>query len=112
MKIDFIKKGGPYGDATSSYEVTFPKGTTLREFIIYITDTYSIEHGEWGSFSLSNTGYFGNIFADYKRGAIRKITDKWKSLKIDSFLDSKLTKVIANGGWSNMDYHLYTEDVE
>ena len=36
-KFNFKKCGGPYGDQTWSYNVTFPKGATLRDLMTFIS---------------------------------------------------------------------------
>lgn len=105
MKIDFKTTGGPYGDATSNYEIIFPKGTTVREFVKYIVDDYSVKHGEWGDIHLGSV--LGEKLISYSRGKLTGV-----GLNFDKYIDRKITKIRANGGWSCMYYFLLLEEEE
>lgn len=111
--IQFKNTGGPYGDATSAYEVLVPTGTTVREFIIYIRDRYSVEHNEWGKFSYNHpfndflSYNRGKLFFEYYPSGVPK--DKCQSV-LDEIADKKIVKIKAHGGWSAMDYTLYLEE--
>lgn len=87
--------GGPYGDATSSYDIILPEGDaiTVEEFIEQILID---EPNEWGGI------YNGmrEIIADYKRGEVT-FRDGYDSIK-----HKKISSVQAHGGWSMMDYYL------
>ena len=114
MNIEFKHTGGPYGDATSTYDVIVPDGTTVREFIRYISDEYSVEHGEWGDFSCA-TRRFGK-FLSYDRGRLFFEESKYGTPKekcqpvLDEIIDKKIAKIKANGGWSAMSYTLYLKE--
>jgi hypothetical protein len=102
MNIKFVHAGGPYGDATSNYDVLIPEGATVREFLLYIVKTYSSEQGEWGSIHLADDDY--THLVDYNRGKFTGAGDNFYE-----YLDCKITKVSANGGWSNMSYRIHIE---
>ena len=90
--------GGPYGDATSSYDIILPEGdaVTVEEFIEQILID---EPNEWGSV------YNGmrEVIADYKQGEVT-FRDGYDSIK-----DKKISSAQAHGGWSRMDYYLNLE---
>lgn len=114
MEIKFNKNGGPFGDCTSNYDVTIPSGTTVREFIRYISDVYSVEHGEWGDFICANQRR--GSFLSYNRGRLFFEESKYGTPKekcqpiLDEIIDKKIVKVTANGGWSTMSYTLYLKE--
>lgn len=113
MNIKFEKTGGPYGDATSNYNVIVPSGTTVREFIRYIRDEYSVKHGEWGEFAYNHPF---NKFLSYNRGSLFFEESEYGTPKekcqpiLDEIIDKKIAKIKANGGWSAMSYTLYLEE--
>lgn len=114
MNIEFKHTGGPYGDATSSYDVHFPEGMTVGEFMIHIVRRYSVKHGEWGSFEYTTEDanskrpipYYKFVrLGEYKRGKFDIFS--CNSEKLFAIWDTKIKSVVAHGGWSNMDYTLY-----
>lgn len=113
MNITFKQTGGPYGDATSNYDVIVPTGTTVREFLIYIRDVYSVEHREWGTFAYNHSF---NKFCSYNRGSLFFEESEYGTPKetcqpiLDEIIDKKIVKIKANGGWSCMCYTLYLEE--
>lgn len=124
-QIKFVHTGGPFGDATDNYDVEFPTGWTVRDFIRYIVTDYSINSCNiWGSFSVSGRGYSNKPISEYNRGVLyqyewsseyfgpelaRKLREQSKKT-LEEVLDVKLVRVTANGGWSNMGYNLYIEE--
>ena len=97
----FEKRGGPYGDETCSYNVTFPNGATFRDLMKFILKRY-----EWGDIRLGRS-LFGPIVAKYDKdkfyGDPEKLADiEWKRLKA----------VEANGGWGLMSYYVTLEEDE
>ena len=112
--LDFKHVGGPYGDCTSIYEVTFPEGMTVGEFITYIIGDYSVNsHDTWGRFELYRDGTYPDEFLAYKQGKIFFDT-KYRSSDIQlaiftEIVNKKITRIKAHGGWSRMDYTLYIE---
>lgn len=95
-KLNFECTGGPYGDATSNYNITFPKGMTVSQFIAAALK----EDNKWGEFKLDNC--FGQVLAEYNGGEIYShcidFVTKWR--------DKTIIEAKANGGWGNMDYYL------
>ena len=81
------------GDATAWYEVGFPKGISVHEFIRLVV----IENPkEWGSI---NYGWDKKL-CEYSGGK-RKVCEGYKQYR-----DLPVVAVTANGGWGLMDYHL------
>ena len=96
--IQFKCIAGPFGDATSRYDITFPD----MRVIDFIATVIKEKPGEWGYINLNGTGYDHRI-AEYSHGAILSMTN-------DAYLlNSTITcnNAWAHGGWSNMDYVLY-----
>lgn len=112
MNIEFKKTGGPYGDATSNYDVTVPEGTTVKDFIRYIAGDYSVKKGEWGNIILfyNDKPEFPNRvpLVEYKRGHAW-FTPGCNDDIYAKVRDKVITKVRANGGWSCMGYDLYVD---
>ena len=109
--IELVHKRGPFGDCSSNYEVLFPEGWTVADFVRYVAYHYAIEKDEWGRV------YFGHWdgFLDYNGrqktcsfydGISGNDTEKSRKMFTDNH-SKKLIKVEANGGWSNMDYYLF-----
>ena len=93
MTIKLNHLEGPFGDATSVYEVSFSEGMTISDFLnIVITQ----KSKEWGNISLSSKA----ILIDYKYGHYTIRDDKL----YNKFKDKKIKKITAHGGWSSMDY--------
>lgn len=93
-KINRIYKDGPFGDATSSYDVVFPEGITVAEFIETVVEE---NPKEWGDFL---HGFRNPVIAEYQRG---KIVYKPEFEKVK---DRIVESAEANGGWSLMSYDL------
>jgi hypothetical protein len=100
-KLNFKRTGGPYGDATSSYDVSVPKGMTLEEFIKAVIDE---NPEEWGDIQL---GWNGPILIEYNRGNLFN-----PSKELSENLHKEVVEVKASGGWSLMSYHLILKDPE
>ena len=94
-KLVFIQTGGPFGDATSNYKVSFPKEITVEEFINIVLEERS---DEWGYFR-SSWSSSGKI-AEYSKGELLSTGFETYS----KFKNRKIESVSANGGWSRMDY--------
>lgn len=120
MDITFIHTGGPYGDATSNYEVRIPEDTTVAEFIKYIVRVYSVEHGEWGEFRVYGLKEHphGHGLISYNRGEAFFEPEPWRTPRdvceplLKELQNRVIKKVKANGGWSCMGYDLYLEGEE
>lgn len=93
-KIKLVFKCGPLGDETSLYEVMFPDGLTIKDFV----EIAVLENPEeWGNFRCS---WFGPIIAEYEHGKI-EYTKEFEEIK-----DKIVHRASSTGGWSRMDYHL------
>lgn len=96
----FELTGGPYGDETSRYELTFLKpDVTLEELMNYLLTEMS---GEWGYIYLQKPDcpwYTGTYKFEYKWGSVVKddIPSEYRSMILPN-------KIKASGGWSRMDY--------
>lgn len=84
--------GGPYGDATSSYECTLSRNATIKEFIELILKNKE----EWGGIYVYQ-GRERVQIAEYRHGNL-----EWH--KIPDGRARILPKIEADGGWSRMDY--------
>ena len=85
------------GDATSNYDIEFPEGMTIKEFIKQVRE----KHPDcwFGSFYLNGFKSIG----EYRNEKIY-LKPMYENLI--------LTRVWANGGWGCMSYFFYTEDKE
>lgn len=101
FKFNFKKCGGPYGDQTWSYDVTFPKGSTLRDLMKFISKL-----NEWGDIRLG-VSLFGPIIARYDKDKFYGDPEK-----LDDIEKKKLKAVRANGGWGAMSYYVMLEEDE
>lgn len=108
-KIEFKKTGGPYGDECCTYDVIFPKGIEVCEFINYIVKEYSVKHKEWGFFIVN-----GKRLLEYNRGSAFYQEPWTNCAECEPILitigGKKISKIDASGGWSRMDYDLYLEE--
>ena len=118
--IKFTCTGGPYGDATSSYKIDFPKGWTFLDFVEYVTFTYSKEHREWGDIAVGSI-LSGKIITYRDGEAYYYCGENWHSDEekqkcfeksknwYNEYLNRKVASVSAQGGWSAMDYVIILE---
>ncbi len=93
-KIHRIYKEGPFGDETSLYDIIFPEGITVAEFIETIVEE---NPKEWGDFL---HGFRNPVIAEYQQG---KIVYKPEFEKVK---DKIVESAKANGGQSLMSYDL------
>lgn len=102
LRIDGEVSGGPLG-GTAPYEVILLEKCTVREFVEYVLDTKK----DWGYIGINNderNPFFGWPNIQYSNGRLKAgsiIED------FGEFLDRPVSKAIASGGWSRMDYILY-----
>jgi hypothetical protein len=127
ISITLRRTGGPYGDETSSYDVTFsPSDMTVRELIAYVVSNSNLgseKNGWWGRFycMTHRTDPVGD-FLEYRDGemflpkysylsekAQRANDEKAKKL-LSEILDKRITGLKAHGGWGAMDYRVWVED--
>ena len=90
-----FKKTRENGDATSNYNVSFPKGMTIVEFIAEVRKTYPEDW--YGSFYLN--GF--NSIGEYRNDKVH-IDAKYANIKP--------TSIWANGGWGSMNYFFYGKE--
>lgn len=100
-KFCFELTGGPYGDETCNYNVTFPENSTLRDLFKFIS-----KRNEWGNIRLG-ASLFGPIIARYDEDKFYGDPEK-----LDDIEKKKLNAVHANGGWSYMSYYVTLEEDE
>lgn len=100
-KFCFELTGGPYGDETRNYNVTFPENATLRDLFKFIS-----KRNEWGNIRLG-ASLFGPIIARYDKDKFYGDPEK-----LDDIEKKKLNAVHANGGWSYMSYYVTLEEDE
>lgn len=100
-KFCFELTGGPYGDETCNYNVTFPENATLRDLFKFIS-----KRNEWGNIRLG-ASLFGPIIARYDKDKFYGDPEK-----LDDIEKKKLNVVHANGGWSYMSYYVTLEEDE
>ena len=98
-KFCFELTGGPYGDETRNYNVTFPENATLRDLFKFIS-----KRNEWGNIRLG-ASLFGPIIARYDKDKFYGDPEK-----LDDIEKKKLRAVRANGGWSYMSYYVTLEE--
>ena len=93
-KIHRIYKEGPLGDETSIYDVVFPEGMTVAEFVEAILEEFP---KEWGDVKY---GWQSPVIVEFDHGKI-KYGEVYNIVK-----DKKINKATSNGGWSYMGYYL------
>lgn len=99
--IKWHHAGGPYGDETSRYDLEFIKPYTVQELI----DEVLKDVREWGYIGIYTEGTtFGEPVCEYSHGKL--ITPNLP----DEYLNKKIVKCKASGGWTRMDYLIYLED--
>ena len=98
-KFCFELTGGPYGDETCNYSMTFPENATLRDLFKFIS-----KRNGWGNIRLG-ASLFGPIIARYDKDKFYGDPEK-----LDDIEKKKLNAVHANGGWSYMSYYVTLEE--
>ena len=93
-KIERIHLKGPFGDETSLYNVVFPEGMTVAEFIEAILEKYP---KEWGDVKY---GWESPVIAEFDHGKI-KYGEVYNIVK-----DKIINEATSIGGWSYMGYEL------
>lgn len=108
-KLKFTPVSQPSGDETTAYLVEFPQGATVEEFVDIVLVNHHTDHGNIGLVhegirtATSMTG--GSPQRNYIRGTMTKPFP-------DTFLNRKITKISARGGWTRMDYVVWLEREE
>lgn len=99
-KFSLIHTGGPYGDATSTYDGHLNQPLTVREFIDAVFEQYP---DEWGGIRIWNSAY--TSYLEYSRKHITYISSQF-----NDYLNKKIKSFSASGGWYRMDYTLMLEN--
>lgn len=92
--IKFNKVTRTFGDETAGYEVVLDKEYTVLELFNEIVS----RNRDWGKIRIKN-----GSCAEYKWGKIISYLD-------NNDLNKKVLKVTSHGGWSMMDYLIYTAE--
>ena len=101
-KITFTSRNY-LSDSTTDYDIKFPKGMIVSEFV-----ATALKEGsdKWGSFQLDNP--FGQTLVEYSGGEIHSHCADF----VTKYRDKIVIEAKANGGWGNMDYYLTLGDPE
>lgn len=98
--LRYIQTTPTSGDCTACYDVELDKEYTGEGFIEAVLKR---DLREWGAFAIFNEGHlFGYPRIQYRGGTLKE------SFPID-ILKRRVVKVTSNGGWSLMDYIIWTE---
>lgn len=115
--LEFKQTGGPYGDETSRYDVHFYEKFTLEDFIKSIQEDSAKDdncHGWWGEFFVYDlyTPRGQSYIYEYRAGKLYygKYVSQEEADSIYKRNKNKIVnKLVAHGGWGNMDYHIYLD---
>ena len=98
--IRYIQTAATGGDCTAPYNVELDKAYTVEEFIEAVLKQ---NPGEWGGFYIfDGITPFGKLICEYSHGKLNRSAP-------GDILKKKVTKVKSSGGWSLMDYTIWTE---
>lgn len=93
IKITYLKANS---DATYLYNVGFPKGMTVGDFI---KEWLESRKAEWGYFGIADgKSIFGSPRCEYARGEI--ITEPLPA----EILEKQIKDVSGSGGWTRSDF--------
>ena len=98
-KVEFIHKGGPYGDCTDTYDIV-TDATTIGELI-----TALVGKDNFQTFCIRTSDRMSEACVAYARGG--KI--ERKASQYDAMLKLKLNRASVNGGWGNMTYDFFVD---
>ena len=96
--IKYVIIGGPYGDATSKYDVVLDKKYTVKEFISAILEQ---NNDEWGEFVIWE--WPSKIKCEFSKCRIKT------NFLDEKYLDMNIKSVTAQGGWTFMNYYIIIE---
>lgn len=111
--LKFITTSGPYGDQCSSFDVV-SSIKNIKEFIYSILKNRPTE---WGYFTINAPT--NEVHIEDKYGNLTKLKPiriEYKQGKLlnelpETLINSEIKyPVKANGGWSSMDYSIWTTD--
>lgn len=95
MEFEFIKG---HDDATSTYKVNLDKMYTVRDLVEEVL-THEDEWGYIGIKTSRSKGTFGDPCGQFKHGKDISVFEH-----LEDYLDDEVTSVVANGGYTRMDY--------
>ena len=95
--MTFVQISETFGDCTAVYDVFLDREYTVRELIDEILTRH--EWGEIGILQGTKRNLFGDPHCEYK-------DSKLLSTLPDEYLNRKIDKISANGGWGCMSYLL------
>lgn len=107
-KLKFVQDGPGLSDDTFNYDVEVDKG--CRTLVGFVSAVLRERPTEWGSISFmkDDMSWAYAPCIKYKNGAVLKdfgeLDRKYEGWVID--------RVIANGGWGNMDYRVYFKKLD
>lgn len=97
--IKLTQTSETFGDSTAQYSVEMNRPYTVGEFIKEV-----LTKKEWGKISIYDRDQrFESPSCEYSGKEL-------KTEMPETFLNKKIEKAIAHGGWSRMDYKLYIMD--
>lgn len=99
--IKFEQTSETYGDCMADYNVILDRQYTVREFRNWVLE----RKDEWGYFSFfdPNIPWYERKKYEYRYG--RFVTDDLP----DDMMDKVIDRITAYGGWSYMDYLIYSK---
>lgn len=100
----FVQTHATGRDETAPFDVLDIEAMTVGEFVAQVLEERS---SDWGDFTISQkNGYsypfIGNHHYEYKKGVLKEPIEEVVKQK-------EVLEVKASGGWSNMDYLIYTK---
>ena len=99
--IKYFQKTPVASDCTAGFDVYLDKEYTVGEFIEAVLQQ---NPREWGVFALFKEAYtYDNRCVWYRDGSLHGSFP-------NDILERRVKKVDANGGWSMMDYRIWTEE--
>lgn len=108
--MKFIQTAPTGGDETAPFVVLDYQAKTPAEFVNEVLKN----NREWGSFTVKRErgefnakqfvlDFWDRTYAEYAQGKLKsEMPASWHELKIE--------RICASGGWSNMDYCIYTKE--
>ena len=100
----FVQTHATGSDETAPFDVLDIEGMTVGEFVEQVLEGRS---SDWGNFTIiKENGYsypfIGNHHYEYKEGGLKEPIEEVVKQK-------EVLEVKASGGWSRMDYMIFTK---
>ena len=99
--MKFIQTAPTGGDETAPFVVLDYQAKTVAEFVNEVLKN----NGDFGRITVKQEkcDYWGDTYVNYAIGElVSGIPASWHELKIE--------RICASGGWSRMDYYIYTKE--